>query len=104
MTVDQYFANEVYYIIDTVVENLAVDHNRKFIYVETGFFARWWEQATEEKRDMARGEVQRGQLEFINGGWCMHDEASPLWTAVSHAAPRRAALALARWPPLPPSQ
>ena len=26
--------------------------------------------------------VKYKQLEFINGGWCMHDEASPLWTAM----------------------
>ena len=82
VTVDQYFATEVYFIIDTVVQNLAEDKNRKFIYVETGFFARWWEQASDTKRDMARAQVKAKQLEFVNGGWCMHDEASPLWTAM----------------------
>ena len=82
VTVDQYFANEVYFIIDTVVQNLAADVNRKFIYVETGFFARWWEQASDAKRALATKQVKNKQLEFINGAWCMHDEASPLWTAM----------------------
>lgn len=33
---------------------------------------------------------RRGQLEFINGGWCMHDEAAPSYvdmianTALGH--------------------
>ena len=82
VTVDQYFANEVFFIIDTVVESLSRDPNRKFIYVETGFFARWWEQASDAKRAMAKAQVKGKQLEFINGAWCMHDEASPLWTAM----------------------
>ncbi|EOD15755.1 alpha mannosidase [Emiliania huxleyi CCMP1516] len=82
VTVDQYFASEVFYVIDTVITTLAADPNRKFIYVETAFFARWWEQAPDEKRATATRLVQRRQLEFINGGWCMHDEASPLWTAM----------------------
>ena len=82
VTVDQYFANEVYFIIDTVVQNLAADPNRRFIYVETGFFARWWEQASDEKRATATKLVKDKQLEFTNGAWCMHDEASPLWTAM----------------------
>merc|ERR1712185_393823 len=34
------------------------------------------------KRARATRQVHHGQLEFINGGWCMHDEASPLWTAM----------------------
>ena len=82
MTVDQYFAKEVFFIIETVVENLAADPGRKFIYVETGFFARWWEQASDSRREVARAVVKSKQLEFINGAWCMHDEASPLWTAM----------------------
>lgn len=82
VTVDQYFQGQVFFIIDTVVDELAKDPNRKFIYVETAFFARWWEQAPDEKRAMATKLVKAKQLEFINGGWCMHDEASPLWTAM----------------------
>ena len=31
---------------------------------------------------MTRTVVKNGQLEFINGGWCMHDEASPYYTAM----------------------
>jgi alpha-mannosidase len=82
VTVDQYFSSEVFYVIDTVIQNLLEDPNRKFIYVEIGFFARWWEEANPTKRENARKVVANGQLEFINGGWCMHDEASPLWTAM----------------------
>lgn len=82
VTVDQYFYKEVYFVIDTVVQNLMDDPNRKFVYVETGFFARWWEEASDLKRSNARKLVTNGQLEFLNGAWCMHDEASPLWTAM----------------------
>ena len=53
VTVDQYFASEVFFVIDTVVTSLAQDPNRKFIYVETAFFARWWEQAPDERRALA---------------------------------------------------
>lgn len=82
ITVDQYFYRNVYYIIDTVVSRLTEDPNRKFIYVEVGFFARWWGQQPERKKEMTRKLVANGQLEFINGGWCMHDEASPDYIAM----------------------
>jgi len=82
VTVDQYFEREVYFIIDTIAQQLAENPDRKFIYVETAFFARWWEEADDFKRGRMRKLVKDKQLEFINGGWCMHDEASPLWTAM----------------------
>ena len=88
MTVDQYFFREVYYIVDTVIQNLLVNPDRKFIYVETGFFARWWDDANEIKRNQTKYLVERGQLEFINGGLCMHDEASPKWEAMVDQATR----------------
>ena len=80
ITVDQYFYQDVYYVIDTVVSQLQKDPNRKFMYVETGFFARWWDQQTSKKQTIVKSLVKSGQLEFINGGWCMHDEAAPLYT------------------------
>lgn len=82
VTVDQYFFNEVYYVIDTVVQALEQDPNRKFMYVETAFFARWWDQQPETKKTSVKKLVKTGQLEFINGGWCMHDEASPNYVAM----------------------
>ena len=60
-------------MIDTVVTELQKDPNRKFMYVEVGFFARWWDQQPAAKQEIARKLVQTIQLEFINGGWCMHD-------------------------------
>lgn len=97
VTVDQYFFNEVYYVLDTVraclihvlsglhvdlrhlvlngacisqvIPRLAEDPNRKFIYVEIGFFSRWWDQQSEKKKELTRSLVKNGQLEFINGGW-----------------------------------
>jgi alpha-mannosidase len=79
VTVDQYFFNEVYYVVDTVITELLKNPDRRFMYVEVGFFARWWEQQPEARRNLTRTLVHEGRLEFINGGWCMHDEASPLW-------------------------
>jgi len=82
VTVDQYFFDNVYYVLDTVVPRLADNPDRHFIYVEIGFFARWWDQQPERVKNMTRRVVKNGQLEFINGGWCMHDEASPYYVAM----------------------
>ena len=75
-TVDQYYIEQVQYILDSVVSALQDNPDRKFIYVEQAFFQRWWRVQTPSKQNIVRQLVQSGQLEFINGGWCMHDEAT----------------------------
>ncbi|CAF4252836.1 unnamed protein product, partial [Adineta steineri] len=58
-TVDQYYYGArnniqhagVQYIIDSVMHALEQNPDRRFIYVEIGFFWRWWSQQTEETRD-----------------------------------------------------
>eukprot|EP00054_Salpingoeca_dolichothecata_P017199 m.102565 g.102565 ORF g.102565 m.102565 type:complete len:992 (-) comp22348_c0_seq1:81-3056(-) len=60
---------------DTVVNELSQDPTRTFTAVEMAFFTRWWRGASESQKELAQKLVQNGQLQFANGGWCMHDEA-----------------------------
>jgi len=83
-TVDQYFVGSnnsiqiaaVQYVLDSVVTALQQDPNRKFIYVEQAFFQRWWREQSPAQQRIVKQLVDSEQLEFINGGFCMHDEAS----------------------------
>ena len=43
-TVDQYYVEQVRYIHDSVVTELRKDKRRKFIFVETAYFMRWWRE------------------------------------------------------------
>ena len=43
-----------------------------FLPPEQAFFQRWVQQASVDQLDTASTLVARGQLEFVNGGWCMH--------------------------------
>lgn len=92
-----------------MVAELLKDPARRFIYVETAFFFRWWKQQDDATRrvvttlvnegqlgsvsswrfrsDLARLTLCRssslaGRLEFVNGGWCMSDEATTHYSAV----------------------
>ncbi|KAL3720552.1 hypothetical protein ACJRO7_005376 [Eucalyptus globulus] len=83
-TIDQYYVGSnnsiqgacVENVLDSVIEALARDPNRKFVFAEMAFFQRWWLEQSPEMQELVRKLVNAGQLEFINGGWCMHDEAT----------------------------
>ncbi|XP_014501898.1 probable alpha-mannosidase At5g13980 isoform X1 [Vigna radiata var. radiata] len=83
-TIDQYYVGSnnsiqgacVQNVLDSLVPALSADKNRKFIYVEQAFFQRWWREQSDDIRNIVKGLVKSGQLEFINGGFCMHDEAA----------------------------
>jgi alpha-mannosidase len=83
-TIDQYYVGSnnsiqgacVENVLDSVVESLLRDPNRKFVFAEMAFFSRWWVEQSVETQETVRKLVDAGQLEFINGGWCMHDEAT----------------------------
>ncbi|PKI52495.1 hypothetical protein CRG98_027067 [Punica granatum] len=84
-TVDQYYVGSnnsiqgacVQNVLDSLVPALLADKNRKFIYVEQAFFQRWWRDQSETVQSIVKQLVHSGQLELINGGMCMHDEAAP---------------------------
>lgn len=76
-TVDQYYVEQVRYIYDSVVSELRKNSRRKFIFVETAYFMRWWREQSEDVREATKQLHRNGQIEWVNGGWCMADDASP---------------------------
>lgn len=83
-TVDQYYYGSkpliqkagVQYILDSVVRALDEDPERRFIYVESAFFFKWWNNQSDRIKDIVRKLVNEGRLEFIGGAWSMNDEAT----------------------------
>ncbi|CAB9518020.1 Lysosomal alpha-mannosidase [Seminavis robusta] len=83
-TVEQYYYGQnmtiqdacVEDILDSVVEALLENPYRTFVYVEIKFFSMWWEHQTDTVKESVRQLVANQQLGFVNGGWCMHDEAA----------------------------
>ena len=62
-------------IIDSVVQGLLQDPLRRFIYVESAFFSRWWDEQDDNMKEQVKMLVEEGRLEFIGGAWSMNDEA-----------------------------
>ncbi|KJE92298.1 lysosomal alpha-mannosidase [Capsaspora owczarzaki ATCC 30864] len=86
---DQYYAGlnnsiqdaKVQFVLDTVMQELELNPDRKFIYVEIYFFSRWWQEQDEDTQKRVKEYVQQGRLEFINGGIVMSDEAATHYVA-----------------------
>ncbi len=86
-TVDDYFYGAdqstqwagVQYTIDTVVSELALNPTYKFSIVEIAFLYRWWNNANSTMRNLLVQHINNSQLEIINAGWCMSDEANPYY-------------------------
>ena len=68
-TVDQYYYGTrtgiqkagVQYILDSVVEELIRNKDRRFIYVESAFFNMWWQEQNQEQREIVQELVQTGK-------------------------------------------
>ncbi|OQR99199.1 lysosomal alpha-mannosidase [Achlya hypogyna] len=83
LTVDEYFSTEVDYILDSVTFELLKNPDRRFMYVEQSFFQRWWRNQPDETKDIVKKLVKEGRLDLsVNGGWCMHDEATPHYSVM----------------------
>ncbi len=54
--------------LDTVLQSLLENPDRRFVVVEQAFFQRWYQQsATDEQAAQMRQVIASGQLTFING-------------------------------------
>ena len=82
-TIDQYYFGSqsriqlagVQYILDSVVQALLANPERRFIYVESSFLWKWWQRQSDRVKEDVRGLIDQGRLEIIGGGWSMNDEA-----------------------------
>lgn len=69
-TVDQYYYGSysdiqragVQYILDSVVQELIQDSSRRFIYVETAFFWKWWKEQDNATQAIVYDLVQQGSV------------------------------------------
>uniref|UniRef100_A0A0E0J2I3 Alpha-mannosidase n=1 Tax=Oryza nivara TaxID=4536 RepID=A0A0E0J2I3_ORYNI len=66
-TVDQYYVGSNNSIQGACVQN---------VLDSLAFFQRWWRQQSDMIKDIVKGLISTGRLELINGGMCMHDEAT----------------------------
>ena len=64
-------------ILSQVVIALLANPARRFSVTEQAYFQIWYESLPPPEQAQVQGLVASGQLNFINGGWSMHDEANP---------------------------
>lgn len=89
-TFDQYFYGTKSYIrianvkeiIDSVIQSLLKDPEKRFIYVESAYFFKWWSQQSNTIQEQVKELVNEGRLEFIGGAWSMNDEATTNYQSV----------------------
>lgn len=56
--------------------------NFRFIYVETAFLWKWWQEQSPSQQEQFKKLINNGQLEIIGGGWSMNDEATTHYHSV----------------------
>lgn len=89
-TADEYFyglnrtiaPGAVKLTLDTVYSELKKNPARKYSQCESAFFWRWYKEQDDATRHSVKTMANSGQLEFINGGWVMNDEAAAHYQAI----------------------
>jgi len=55
----------VQYILDTVIQQLLLNPERKFIYVEIAYFKRWWDEQNADLKQQVAILVNSGKIMTI---------------------------------------
>ena len=71
-------------ILTEVTKALDADISLRFIWSETKWIEMWWPSQTPAMQAAFRRIVQRGQLEFVGGGWSQNDEVTTAYYDVMY--------------------
>ncbi|UJR15510.1 hypothetical protein I4U23_002451 [Adineta vaga] len=81
-TFERYFKYATKNIINTIITMLDKNQSYRFIWAEMSFLSLWWDQATNDQRQLLKKFLQNKQLEIVTGGWVMNDEANTHYFAM----------------------
>ncbi|CAF2687357.1 unnamed protein product [Rotaria sp. Silwood2] len=69
-------------ILDAMITVLNENPKYKFVWAEMSFLSLWWNQATNDKRQLLKKFLNNKQFEIVTGGWVMNDEANTHYFAM----------------------
>ncbi|CAF4605644.1 unnamed protein product, partial [Rotaria sp. Silwood2] len=56
-------------ILDAMITVLNENPKYKFVWAEMSFLSLWWNQATNDKRQLLKKFLNNKQFEIVTGGW-----------------------------------
>jgi lysosomal alpha-mannosidase len=83
--IDWYYENWVKHIFDNILEEMEESYGQEvfgdvvdditFVWADTNYLHQWYESQNSEVQERFQKVVQRGQIEFVGGGWVQNDES-----------------------------
>ncbi|GAM22437.1 hypothetical protein SAMD00019534_056120 [Acytostelium subglobosum LB1] len=74
-TINDYYRYDVSDILYTVTQAVNNGTLRKFSWSDIGFLDLWWQDQSDDTKNIFTRLVKEGRIEFVNGGYVMSDEA-----------------------------
>jgi hypothetical protein len=74
-SLQEYKLQTAFPIIESILSAMRKDFRAKFNWQDVHVFAEWYEQTTQEYRDLANRMVADKRFYFINGGWALQEDS-----------------------------
>ncbi|XP_060068985.1 alpha-mannosidase 2-like [Ylistrum balloti] len=81
-TFDNYYMLYTASTLDLIVDKLTIHRDWTFIWSDVIWLARWWSEASADRKLKLNRVLRSGQLEIVTGGWVMSDEATAHYAAM----------------------
>ncbi|GFN96295.1 alpha-mannosidase [Plakobranchus ocellatus] len=76
------YAGCVQCILNSTIQELIKNPERTFIFAEMKYFARFWEESSQQLRDTILQLIRERRLEIVNGGWVMSDAGITMYNDI----------------------